>query len=89
MDMTTTPSPDVVFSVIRASADLGTELPKRKERWVSGLSQTRRRACAARRSSAWTVRWKAPAHRMKGTRLETPEHGLAGKTPARREHEAR
>uniref|UniRef100_A0A0A9D6Z1 Uncharacterized protein n=1 Tax=Arundo donax TaxID=35708 RepID=A0A0A9D6Z1_ARUDO len=60
MDMTTTPSPDLVFSVIRAREDLGTELPKRKERSVSGLSQMRRRAWAARRSNAWTVRWNAP-----------------------------
>ncbi|GJN31754.1 hypothetical protein PR202_gb20191 [Eleusine coracana subsp. coracana] len=60
MDKTTMPSPDLVLSVMRTREDLGTELPKRKERSVSGLSQTRLRACAARRSSAWTVRWKEP-----------------------------
>jgi hypothetical protein len=55
MDMRKTPSPNLAFLVMRAREDLGTELSKRKERSVSSLIQTGRCACAASRSSAWTV----------------------------------
>jgi hypothetical protein len=52
MDMTTAPVPGPGVLGDARREDWGMELPKRKERSVSGLRQTRRRACAARRSSA-------------------------------------